>query len=156
MADMRVSVPLHRGAEAFSFWTHGVGVLAAIVGLVFLLLAAESTRETVAFLVYGLTLIGLLSASTAHHAVQTATGHERSGIMRRIDHVSIYLFIAGTYTPVTLLAFPTGWGWSIFGVVWGSGGKHSETGGAVCAAVAHGGGVRGHGLDCGGRHRAHA
>lgn len=114
-----VHIPVHRGAEAFSFWTHGVGVLFAVAGLVWLLLRADGVLAVTAVAVYGATLISLLSASTAHHAVQTAHGSERSGIMRRLDHVSIYLFIAGTYTPVTLLALSPGWGWSIFGVVWG-------------------------------------
>lgn len=112
-------IPVHKGSEAFSFWTHGVGVLFAIAGLVWLLLRADGPTAYAAFSIYGATLIMLLSASTAHHAIQTAAGAERSGIMRRLDHVSIYLFIAGTYTPVTLLALPPGWGWSIFGVVWG-------------------------------------
>lgn len=114
-----VRVQVARGAEAFSFWTHGIGVLFAIAGLVVLLLRSSGAMATTAFSIYGATLILLLSSSTAHHAVQTAAGHERSGIMRRLDHVAIYLFIAGTYTPVTLLAFPNAWGWSIFGVVWG-------------------------------------
>lgn len=117
--DVHVHIPVHKGAEAFSFWTHGVGVLFSIGGLAWLLVRAESAMATAAFSVYGATLIALLSASTAHHAVQTAHGSARSGIMRRLDHVSIYLFIAGTYTPVTLLALSPGWGWSIFGVVWG-------------------------------------
>ncbi len=116
---MEVHIPVHRGAEAFSFWTHGVGVLFAIAGLVWMLVRAQSTAATVAFAIYGVTLILLLSASTAHHAVQTAAGAERSGLMRRLDHVSIFLFIAGTYTPVSVLAVPPAWGWSILGVVWG-------------------------------------
>ncbi len=115
----RVQVPLHKGAEAFSFWTHGIGVLFAIAGLIYLVVSAEGARAVTSFAVYGTTLIVLLSASTLHHAVQTAHGHERSGFLRRLDHVSIYLFIAGTYTPVTLLALPPVWGWTIFGVVWG-------------------------------------
>lgn len=114
-----VRLHVEKGAEAFSFWTHGIGVLFAIAGLIALLMRAAGPLAATAFSIYGATLILLLSSSTAHHAVQTAHGHERSGIMRRLDHVAIYLFIAGTYTPVTLLSFPTAWGWSIFGVVWG-------------------------------------
>lgn len=112
-------MPFHRGAEAFSFWSHGIGVVAALVGAVWLLVRADGALATTAFAVYGVTLIALLSASTAHHAVQTATGSESSGIMRRLDHISIYLFIAGTYTPITLLGLSPGWGWAVFGVVWG-------------------------------------
>lgn len=115
MAPLQV----HHGAEAFSFWTHGVGALAAVAGLVFLLLRADGPREAAALAVYGATLVALLSASTLHHAVQTAHGHERSGILRRLDHVSIYLFIAGTYTPVCLLGLPAAWGLSLLAVVWG-------------------------------------
>lgn len=116
---VEVHIPVHKGSEAFSFWTHGVGVLFAVAGGVWLLVQAHGPLATTAVAVYTASLVALLSASTAHHAVQTVHGKERSGLMRRLDHVSIYLFIAGTYTPVTLLSIPPGWGWSLFGVVWG-------------------------------------
>ena len=60
----------------------------------------------------------LFAASTTHHAVQTKEGEERSGWLRRFDHISIYLFIAGTYTPVCL-AMGGAWGVSILSIVWG-------------------------------------
>ncbi len=120
MANLHIKVPIHRGAETFSFFSHALGVVAAIVGLVWLVIKADSTLMKAGFAIYGGTLIVLFSSSTAHHAVQTAAGHERSGIMRRLDHVAIYLFIAGTYTPVCL-AIGGAWGISILSVVWGVG-----------------------------------
>lgn len=114
-----IQIPVHRGAETFSFFSHALGVLVAVVALVWLVVRATGPLAVTTYAIYGTTLIALFSASTAHHAIQTATGTERSGLMRRLDHVSIYLFIAGTYTPITLLALSPGWGWAIFGVVWG-------------------------------------
>ncbi len=112
-----VHVP--RGAEAFNFVTHGVGALLAVAGLVILVVLAEGPLAVTSFAVYGATLVALFAASTTHHLVQTAHGQERSGWLRRIDHISIFLFIAGTYTPVCLVGLGGAWGWSLFGVVWG-------------------------------------
>lgn len=114
-----IHIPVHRGSEAFSFWTHGVSMLVAIAGLVWTVVAADSAGEAAAFAVYFATMVLLFFSSTLHHAVQSAAARQRSGYLRRLDHIAIYLFIAGSYVPVTLLAMPTGWGVSIMSVVGG-------------------------------------
>ena len=105
--------------ELINVATHGVGLLLSIVGLVALVALAASrggTRHVVAYSVYGSTLIILYLASTLYHSV---TAPRAKSVLRVIDHVAIYLLIAGTYTPFTLLTLRGGWGWSLFGVVWG-------------------------------------
>lgn len=110
---------VEKGAEAFNFWTHGVSFVAALVGTIFLLIAADSGAEYASFAIYGACTMTLFTASTVHHAVQTGHGEAHSGWLRRFDHISIYLFIAGTYTPITVLAIGGAWGISILSVVWG-------------------------------------
>ena len=99
--------------------THGVGFLLSIAGLVVLVVLAASrggARHVVACSVYGSTLILLYLASTLYHSV---TAPRAKQVLRLIDHIAIYLLIAGTYTPFTLLTLRGGWGWSLFGVIWG-------------------------------------
>ncbi len=99
--------------------THGVGFLLSIAGLVVLVVLAASrggARHVVACSVYGSTLILLYLASTLYHSV---TAPRAKQVLRLIDHIAIYLLIAGTYTPFMLLTLRGGWGWSLFGVIWG-------------------------------------
>jgi hemolysin III len=104
--------------DLFSFITHAVGGLLGIAGLVLLVLGAEGAKAVTAAALYGASMVLLFGASALHHAV-----HPRSpaGInaLRRLDHISIFALIAGTYTPVSLIGLPPAWGWSIFGVIWG-------------------------------------
>ena len=105
--------------ELINVATHGVGLMLSIAGLVALVTLAASrggTRHVVAYSVYGSTLIILYLASTFYHSV---TAPRAKLVLRVIDHIAIYLLIAGTYTPFTLLTLRGGWGWSLFGVVWG-------------------------------------
>ncbi len=98
---------------------HGVGILFSIAGLVALLVVARRTGEpghVVACSIYGLTLFLLYLASTLYHGIP----HPRAKrVLRVLDHSAIYLLIAGTYTPVTLISLRGGWGWTLFGLVWG-------------------------------------
>lgn len=103
--------------EPFNAVSHGVGALAAVVGLVYLVWTAEGALARTSFALYGASLILLYLASTLYHGLPV--GPEGQRVLRRIDHSAIYLLIAGSYTPVCLLAAPPAWGWSIFGVVWG-------------------------------------
>jgi hemolysin III len=99
--------------------THGVGFLLSIAGLVVLVVLAASrggARHVVACSVYGATLIILYLASTLYHSVSAPRAKP---VLRLIDHIAIYLLIAGTYTPFTLLTLRGSWGWSLFGVIWG-------------------------------------
>jgi len=99
--------------------THGIGLGLAIAGLVGLIVLTSihgTVWHIVGCTVYGASLVVLYMASTLYHAVQHA-GAKR--ILRIVDHVAIYLLIAGTYTPFTLVNLRGPWGWTLFGVVWG-------------------------------------
>lgn len=99
--------------------THGVGVLAAIVGGALLITLSSLQGDPwkiVGAAIFTATLILLYTASTLYHAVRSPSLKVR---MKVLDHASIYLLIAGTYTPFTLVGLRGGWGWSLFGVIWG-------------------------------------
>lgn len=99
--------------------THGVGVVAALAGAAVLMVFAVTyggAREIVSSAVFSATLVLLYTASTVYHAV---TRPEIKARLKVFDHCAIYLLIAGTYTPFTLLGLRGGWGWSLFGVAWG-------------------------------------
>lgn len=99
--------------------THALGALLAIVGLAVLVISAArrgTAVHVVSSLVFGLSLVGLYASSTFYHASRDAV-IKRS--LRQLDHAAIFVLIAGTYTPFTLVTLRGIWGWSIFGVVWG-------------------------------------
>lgn len=99
--------------------THGVGLLLSIVGLVVLVVLA-STRgnawHVVSVAIFGSTLVVLYAASTFYHAIPSPRA---KAVFRVLDHAAIYLLIAGTYTPFTLVNLRGAWGWTLFGLVWG-------------------------------------
>lgn len=98
--------------------THGVGLLASLIGLPILVLTAMSRGEQAAVIgtsVFGATLIALYAASTFYHAVPHPELKQK---LRVVDHAAIYLLIAGTYTPFTLGVLRGAWGWTLFGIVW--------------------------------------
>ncbi len=103
------------------FWnslSHFLGILMGVIGLIFLLLysSSESAYSTWSILIYGFSLVLLYTASTSYHIVR----HIRwKRILRRVDHISIYFLIAGTYTPIALITLQEGSGWFIFWIVWG-------------------------------------
>ncbi|MCY1393271.1 hemolysin-III related [compost metagenome] len=104
--------------ERFNAWTHLVGAVLAAIGAVWLLVMASLQGDPwkiVSMAIYGLTLLLLYSISTVYHSVQ---GRAKV-IMRKLDHLSIYLLIAGSYTPFCLVTLRGPWGWSLFGIVWG-------------------------------------
>ena len=99
--------------------THGVGLALGIAALVVLIVTAVrhgSPLGIVSASVYGSTLVVLYAASTLYHALPHGRAKRVFGIL---DHSAIFLLIAGTYTPFTLVGLGGGWGWSLFGVVWG-------------------------------------
>src|ERR1700744_3300666 len=107
------------GDELASSVIHGIGILLSIAGLVTLVTFASlygDTRAVVASAVFGTTLILCYTASTLYHAIP---GVLAKRVLRTLDHIAIFLLIAGTYTPFTLIALPGAWGWSLFGTVWG-------------------------------------
>lgn len=108
-----------RAEEWANSLTHGLGLLLAITGLVFLVLLAcwhGTALHIISAAIYGTTLVLLYLASTLYHAISQARA---KSILRIFDHAAILLLIAGTYTPFTLISLRGAWGWSLFGVIWG-------------------------------------
>ena len=105
--------------ERLNIRTHGFGLLLSVVALFLLIIKAsksESNLVIISSVIYGLSLIILYAASTFYHAAKDPNKRYKLNIF---DHASIYVLIAGTYTPFTLLILE-GWiGWTIFGVSWG-------------------------------------
>jgi hemolysin III len=104
--------------EWFSSISHLVGALLALFGLVFLVFGAVHQGDPwkiVSFSIYGTTLVLLYTFSTLYHSLRG----KAKKVFRQLDHLAIYLLIAGTYTPFTLITLRGGWGWSMFGAVWG-------------------------------------
>jgi len=98
--------------------THGTGILASVAATVVLVgLAVEAgTVAVVGASIFGGSLILLYTASTLYHATRTPTTKTR---LKVLDHCAIYVLIAGTYTPFTLVGLRGAWGWSLLGVIWG-------------------------------------
>ena len=108
---------MYRG-EWFNSISHLVGAVAALAGLVIVVVVAAQQGDPwkiVSFSVYGATLFFLYTVSTLYHSLR---GRAKL-FFRKLDHYSIYFLIAGTYTPFTLVTLRGAWGWSIFGVIWG-------------------------------------
>lgn len=108
---------MHRG-ERLNSITHLLGVALALIGIVFLVVRAALTGDPwkiVSFSIYGATLVALYFFSTLYHSVRGTS----KKVLQKLDHAAIYLLIAGTYTPFTLVTLRGVWGWSLFGVVWG-------------------------------------
>lgn len=108
---------MYRG-ERFNSISHLVGAVLALAALVLLVVAASRAGDPwriVSFSVYGATLVSLYLASTLYHSFR---GRAKA-VFQRLDHVAIYLLIAGTYTPFALVTLRGAWGWTLFGVNWG-------------------------------------
>ena len=104
--------------ERLNAWTHLVGTMLSISGASILITLAAMMGDPwkiVSVSIFGATLILLYSASTLYHSVR---GRAKA-ILRKLDHLSIYLLIAGTYTPFCLVTLRGVWGWTLFGIVWG-------------------------------------
>ena len=98
--------------------THGVGAMASLVGgavLITLAALAGDVWQVLSAAVFSVTLILLYTSSTLYHAARREVLRTR---LRVVDHCAIFLLIAGTYTPFTLVSLRGPWGWSLFGVVW--------------------------------------
>jgi len=109
------------GEEIVNAITHGIGIIFSIVALVLMVVYAAcygNAWQVVSVSIYGSTLIILYTASTLYHAITNVTAKK---VLRVIDHISVYLLIAGTYTPFTLVLLRQNGaiGWVIFGIVWG-------------------------------------
>ena len=99
--------------------THGLGLVLSAGGVVLLVTLAVlhgEARHIVSCAIYGTSLVFLYGASTLYHSMRNPTARH---VFKVIDHSAIYLLIAGTYTPFSLVSLRGPWGWSLFGVVWG-------------------------------------
>ncbi len=99
--------------------THGIGIVLSIIGMTYLLTYSIQNGDywhIIGSTVFGITLIIMYTCSTLYHTFQTK---KRKILFQKLDHIAIYLLIAGSYTPFTLITLKnTAWGWSIFGIIW--------------------------------------
>ncbi|HSD59666.1 MAG TPA: hemolysin III family protein [Burkholderiales bacterium] len=104
--------------ERFNSYSHLTGAVLALSGAI-VLVAVGALRgdawKVTSFAIYGASLVLLYSVSTLYHSTRGTL----KDFFRRLDHSAIYLLIAGTYTPFTLVTLRGPWGWSLFGTVWG-------------------------------------
>lgn len=105
--------------ETINALTHGLGTLLSLGGLLALVILAGRHGDAwhiVSGSIYGATLVLLFSSSTLYHGFHSP---RLKHVFRIMDHASIFLLIAGTYTPIVLVSLRGSWGWSLFGVIWG-------------------------------------
>jgi hemolysin III len=101
--------------------THGFGALLSLIGVTFLIALAAGEHDgyrIVSACIYGGAMVTFYCLSTAYHSVRKPYVRY---VFRILDHASIYLMIAGSYTPFALVSLRGPWGWSLFGTVWGLG-----------------------------------
>ena len=104
--------------EKINVITHASGLVLSIIALVLLIMRAlryGDTLHIITFTVFGLSMILLYTASTLYHSAKDKTTR---GKLQVFDHASIYVLIAGTYTPFTLIVLPGNLGWIMFGIIW--------------------------------------
>ena len=111
-----------RGEENFNFISHAAGGALGVAALVLCVVRAalySDAWSVVASAIYGASLVLLYAVSSVYHGLRPPMAKK---VMQVLDHCTIYFLIGGSYTPVALCAIrrvSPGWGWSIFGVVWG-------------------------------------
>lgn len=111
--------PYTFGEELANSISHGIGLVLALGGSVILVVNGAmhgDAWQITSVCIFGASLILLYGASTLYHSISNVKAKK---VLRLIDHISIYLLIAGTYTPIMLVNMRGPWGWSLFGVVWG-------------------------------------
>jgi len=108
--------PYSRAEELTHWISHATGCVGMIVGLPFLVLAANGPAAVVGASIFAATGILLYLASAVYHSLPEGRAKE---VCEILDHSAIYLLIAGTYTPITLGVLRGPWGWTLFGLVWG-------------------------------------
>lgn len=107
-----------RTKDPVAGFLHAFGALLAVAGLVYLIVEVQGRPwQWSSFIIYGITLVVLYTASALYHLLKASP--KVTDALFGFDRAAIYALIAGTYTPICLIALPTGWGWSLLGVVWG-------------------------------------
>lgn len=107
------------GEEILNSITHGIGSVLSVIGGIALIVFAALYGDVwriVSFSIYSVTLVILYLASTLYHSVRDP---QLKRVFKILDHVCIYLLIAGTYTPFLLVSLRGPWGWTLLGVIWG-------------------------------------
>ena len=107
------------GEEIANSVSHGVGLLAAVTAVPFLVVSAVERGDAAGIVgasIFAATMVLLYLASTLYHVLPD---NRSKHVFRVFDHAAIYLLIAGTYTPFTLGVLRGAWGWTLFGLVWG-------------------------------------
>jgi hemolysin III len=115
MADSRAI----QREEIFNSVTHGAGAILSVAFLTLLVIFASlhgSARHVVGCSVFGASMVLLYTASTLYHSARSS---RLKHIFKTADHACIFLLIAGTYTPFTLVTLQGGWGWTLLAIVWG-------------------------------------
>ncbi|ASK27655.1 PAQR family membrane homeostasis protein TrhA [Neisseria chenwenguii] len=105
--------------ERFNAYSHLAGSMLAVAGMVLMIVKAVSDFDPyklASAITYGVCLFLLYLGSTLYHSIPQP---KAKSVLQKIDHCMIYLLIAGSYTPFTLVTLKGGWGWSLFGVSWG-------------------------------------
>ena len=106
-----------QAVDPFSCYSHLLGAALAVAGLVVLVtISHDDPWRVVGFSIYGASLVILYLASTVYHWLLVPIAQRKW--LNRVDHVAIFLLIAGTYTPVCIVTLRGGWGWTMFGIVW--------------------------------------
>lgn len=104
--------------EPVNTWTHFITFLAGIAGLVYLIIFSYGDLAKLATMgIYGASIVILYGASTAYHWANTTP--EKQLILRKFDHISIFILIAGTYTPVLYYGLEGTWRWAMLAAIWG-------------------------------------
>jgi hemolysin III len=117
--DMATTHTFSKSEEIANAITHGIGALLSIAALVLLVVYSSiygSVWHIVSFSIYGVTMLLLYFSSTMVHALPKGKAKD---LFEIFDHSSIYLFIAGTYTPILFIVVQGALGWTLFGIVWG-------------------------------------
>lgn len=105
-----------RPEELVHALTAGLGVTACAIAIPWLAwVAAGDVPRLIAGLVFGGSALAMFVTSVIYHSARQP---ERKEMLRKLDHAAIYLLIAGTYTPITLVAMRDAWGWTLFGCAW--------------------------------------
>lgn len=118
MANKTLAAEYSVGEEIAHAITHGIGIALSIAGLAILVAFSAlygNAWHITSSSIYGATLILCYTASTLYHSIPLPRAKR---ILQQIDHATIFLLIAGTYTPFALVNMREGWGWWLFGTVW--------------------------------------
>jgi hemolysin III len=116
LTTMSAAAPYSRPEELAHSLTAGLGVLACAIAIPWLVTASTPDPWRLATgLVFGFSALAMFVTSVVYHWAQRP---ELKLVLRKLDHSAIYLLIAGTYTPFTLVAMERAWGWTLFGIIW--------------------------------------